>query len=181
MPKPTRPATTRIEIHTAMKPSSPSALRTAGKKRLTSTTKPASWATTHITPIACLRRVILTANPHVPCQKQREPAKNGVSRRTVTRLPFPVSLKTLTKLLARTVFGNEAGVVRFFMAAAWFAGGGAIIKFHPSRRHHSRNWGKVEGMPQSVWELVCFVVRSGAKSTAAFRRRRNHWRSGVRF
>jgi hypothetical protein len=103
-----------------------------------STTKPASWATNPIASVACFRRVILTANPHVPCQKQREPAKNGVSRRTVTRLPFPVSLKASEIKCDRTVFGNEADAVRFSLIVAGFAGGCAIIKSLSSRRHCSR-------------------------------------------
>src|SRR5208283_1100301 len=40
--------------------------------------------------------------------------KAVVSRRAVTWLPFPASLKALKNKCARTVFRNKAEVVRFF-------------------------------------------------------------------
>src|ERR1017187_8953912 len=77
MPKPTRPATTRIEKHTAMKPSSASALRTAGKKK-TDERNQASQLGDQPYCISFLSSSChLTANMHVPCQMRREHTKSG--------------------------------------------------------------------------------------------------------
>ena len=55
---------------------------------------------------------------------RREDAKSRGINRTVTQLPFPASLRALPTSMCLTVFGNEAAAVRFFLAGAWFAGGG---------------------------------------------------------
>src|ERR1700690_2916692 len=103
---------------------------------------------------------------------QREHAKTGVLCRAVTRLPFPVWLRASKIKCARTVFGNEAGAVRFFMAAAWFAGGCANIKFHPSRRHHSRIGEKLKARRKACGNLFA-SPRFGVENMAVFRSRQN--------
>jgi hypothetical protein len=107
MPQPTRPATTKISALNIRGPGLASVRRTAGKKRLISTIKTATWVTNPPAPIACLRGIIRSKSAYsMPTNGVWAPLSYG-------RL-FQISLKVPLANRARPVFGNGADAVHFY-------------------------------------------------------------------